>query len=266
LLTHGLFDESRDETPEQVWPFNEKTYLVMRALTEIGSPYFGTVPVAPVRSKPRRTYDEIEGAYNPEGDHVPSLLARLLRQEPESKDGKSVQEALEAFGRESGLFSSVAVKKLGQKITDPFQLRVSGVGPSVNLVDVGYGVSQSLPIVVQSVLGSTRQLVLLQQPEVHLHPRAQAALGTFLADFVAKRKRHVLVETHSDYLVDRVRQEVAKGAILPDQVSILFFHKPKLETSVTEIKLDAQGNIEGAPPEYRQFFLDEELRQLNRAE
>jgi predicted ATPase len=177
-----------------------------------------------------------------------------------------VQEALKAFGKESGLFNAVDVKKLGQKITDPFQLRVSSIGPSVNLVDVGYGISQSLPIVVQSVLGSTKQVLLLQQPEVHLHPRAQAALGTFFADLVANQGRVILVETHSDYLVDRVRQEVARGTIAKDKVSILFFDKPQLETTVHEITVDEHGNVENCPPEYRKFFLEEEMRHFNRTE
>jgi len=74
----------------------------------------------------------------------------------------------------------------------------------------------------------------------------------------------VVIETHSDYLVDRVRQEVATETIDPSRVLILFFHKPELETKVFPITLDKLGNVENAPPEYREFFLTEELDLFNR--
>src|SRR5881396_1662040 len=74
-----------------------------------------------------------------------------------------------------------------------------------NLVDVGYGVSQALPILVDTLQRpAADEVFLLQQPEVHLHPRAQAELGSFFVSQAGKKRRFV-IETHSDYLVDRVR-------------------------------------------------------------
>jgi predicted ATPase len=137
---------------------------------------------------------------------------------------------------------------------------------SVNLTDVGYGVSQSLPIIVQSILRSGSDFLLLQQPEVHLHPRAQAALGSFFVRQVAKNNRRFVIETHSDYLLDRVRQEIASGFLMPHQVSILFFDKPGLETTIHHLSLDENGNILDAPPFYRRFFLEEEMNLLMRGE
>ena len=106
----------------------------------------------------------------------------------------------------------------------------------------------------------------MQQPEVHLHPRAQAALGSFFSELTAHEDRIIVMETHSDYLVDRVRQEVAKGTIAADRVLIVFFHKPQLETIVYPINVDSHGNVEDAPPEYRDFFLKEELNLFSRTE
>ena len=138
-------------------------------------------------------------------------------------------------------------------------------GPAVNLTDVGYGISQALPIIVQSVLKGAGPALLMQQPEVHLHPRAQAALGTFFAKLVAgERNRMVVIETHSDCLVDRIRQEVAADTIDPSRVLVLFFHKPSLETRIWPITLDKFGNVENAPRQYREFFLKEELNLFNR--
>jgi predicted ATPase len=149
-------------------------------------------------------------------------------------------------------------------MTDPFQIQVAVAGPAVNLTDVGYGVSQALPIVVQSVLKTTSRVLLMQQPEVHLHPRAQAALGSFFAGLIEADERLVIMETHSDYLVDRVRQEVASGKLDRNKVQILFFDKPKLETKIYPITLDESGNIESAPETYRSFFLREQLNLFSR--
>lgn len=221
--------------------------------------------IAPIRSEPKRTYDRMSDEYYPSGDHVPYVLARLLLQ-GEAGKGKKLHEALVTFGHDSGLFRGINVKRLGNKAGDPFQVQVTVGGPSVNLSDVGYGVSQSLPIIVESILRATNARILLQQPEVHLHPRAQAALGSFFSKLVAQEHRQFVIETHSDYLIDRVRQEVAAGTLAPDAVSILFFDRPHIETTVSELTLDKHGNIENAPENYRTFFLEEELRLLARAE
>ena len=108
--------------------------------------------IAPIRTKPKRTYDQVTEGFNPEGDDIPFLLARILNEGSSSKQKKSLISAMQRYGEESGLFKSVGVKKLGDKISDPFQLLVTVAGRPANLLDVGYGVSQSLPVVVQSVL------------------------------------------------------------------------------------------------------------------
>ena len=82
-------------------------------------------------------------------------------------------------------------------------------GPQRNLVDVGYGVSQALPVITELLDhdADPPKLFLLQQPEIHLHPKAQAALGSLLCT-VAGIGRQLIVETHSDYLLDRVRMDI----------------------------------------------------------
>jgi AAA ATPase domain len=222
------------------------------------------VSLAPVRSKPRRTYDEMSETDSPEGEHVPFVIAKLLKKERSSHDSKSVRRALQRFGLESGLYREIGIRTYGKSLSEPFQIEVKLIGAPANLIDVGYGVSQSLPIIVQSSLASAGQIVLMQQPEVHLHPRAQAALGSFFVDMVAKSSRTFVIETHSDYLLDRIRQEVAANRIEADKVLVLFFDKPRRETTVYPIRLDAQGNVLDVPPSYREFFFQEELNLLNR--
>lgn len=133
------------------------------------------------------------------------------------------------------------------------------------MVDVGYGVSQALPIVMESIMAPNREVLLIQQPEVHLHPKAQAALGTFFSEMVATSKKQFVIETHSDHLVDRIRISVADGLIKADQVQLLYLERKGLDITIHELNLDDYGNITNAPPAYRNFFLQEELKLMSRA-
>lgn len=190
------------------------------------------------------------------------LLARLASQ-AEPLEWEALQGSLERFGSSSGLFQHIDVLRNGKRESDPFQIGIKETGPFVNLVDVGYGVSQVLPLLVDSLQRlKVNDLFLVQQPEVHLHPRAQAELGTFFAS-MANETRRFVVETHSEYLLDRVRMEVRSGKhIRAEDVSILYFERDKNGAHIHNIELDSAGSIVNPPPGYRQFFLDEELALL----
>lgn len=232
------------------------------------SPDLPLIPVAPLRAKPRRTYDPIREAATPEGAHIPMLMMRL--DHSEGPAWAKLRADLVAFGEASGLFSDIRVKRHGKQISDPFQLQVKvHSGSHANIMDVGYGVSQSLPILVELMApgingGSARRirhrqpsLFLLQQPEVHLHPQGQAELGTFFVNSVRNREHHFFVETHSDYIVDRVRVSVRKKMISADDVSILYFQPRGNAVDIHNLRLDEYGNILNAPVGYRDFFLRE---------
>jgi hypothetical protein len=216
---------------------------------------------APVRTKPARTYDNIEVTPSPEGSHIPYLFARLKAFKPD--DWKILRENLIEFGTTAGLFNDIDVKKFSSSPSSPFQIAVNISGPSSNLMDVGYGVSQALPVVAETLQAHRGSLFLLQQPEVHLHPRAQAALGTYLANIAKQRRLTIIIETHSDYLIDRVRMDVRdRKGLDPKDVCILFFERHGLDVVINQLEIDHKGNILGAPSGYRNFFLQEELRAL----
>ena len=184
-----------------------------------------------------------------------------------------LKESLESFGRESGLFDEISIKSLGNTEGMPFQVQVRKFtgkgkgrqlkGPQRNLIDVGYGVSQVLPVLTELLDLEPAPLFLLQQPEVHLHPSAQAALGSLFCS-VAEQDHQLLVETHSDYLLDRVRMDVRdkKTALKPEDVSILYFERGDLEVNIHSLRLDDMGNVLDAPRGYRQFFMDEVSRSI----
>lgn len=222
---------------------------------------------APVRSKPLRTYDPSRPARDAEGENTPSYLADLFRSNQPAWD--SLKERLEWFGEDSGLFNEITIKSFGNTGGSPFQVQVrkhgNGLkGPWRNIVDVGYGVSQALPIIVDLFREDMPYISLLQQPEVHLHPSAQAALGSLLCAVTERqtrpnKRRQLIVETHSDYIIDRVRMDVRdkKTSLKPEDVSILFFERVGLDVKIHSLRIDEQGNVLGAPPSYRRFFIEE---------
>ena len=222
---------------------------------------------APVRSKPHRTYDPSRPTRDPEGDYVPMYLASMHFQNKERWNG--LRTTLESFGKKSGLFNEISVKPLGQKESGPFQVQVRGFGkakkkgPQRNLIDVGYGVSQVLPVITELLRQDTPPMFLLQQPEVHLHPSAQAALGSLFCQ-VAGPERQLVVETHSDHLIDRVRMDVRDGRtkLKPEDVSILYFERNDLDVRIHSLRFDDNGNVLDAPDGYRKFFLEETRRSL----
>jgi putative AbiEii toxin of type IV toxin-antitoxin system/uncharacterized protein DUF3696 len=219
---------------------------------------------APIRSKPERTYDPKRGLREPEGSHVPMELAALNAADP--KQFRKLVHDIAEYGKAANLFGKFEVKRLGKKSGDPFQLLVAADKLAFNLRDVGYGVSQILPILVDTLSAPQGQTFLLQQPEVHLHPRAQAALGSLIVDQAAKRKQTFIVETHSDHLVDRVRMDVRKRGrgktLAASDVIILYFERQGGKATIHPIEVDDHGDLVNVPPGYRQFFLDEERKLL----
>lgn len=216
---------------------------------------------APVRTRPERVYTPISDSPVPEGGHVPMVLARMFFED--KPRWEKLKETLDEFGKGAGLFRSIEIKTLGRHEGDPFQLRFKLDGPSTNVLDMGYGVSQILPILVDVLLSNGGKSHLLQQPEVHLHPKGQAELGTFVATLASKGRHNFLIETHSDYIIDRVRMDVRDGkGVNADDVQILFFDRSSGEVKIHPIKLDRRGDLIDPPLTYRKFFLEEENRFL----
>ncbi len=221
---------------------------------------------APVRSSPRRTYDPARPIPESEGQYIPMLLADMY--DRDKKAWNRLQQGLIQFGKQAGLFDEISIKQLGRSGSDPFQVQVrkfdgARKGPWRNLIDVGYGVSQALPVITELLHHTQRSLFLLQQPEVHLHPMAQAALGSLFCQ-VATARRQLIVETHSDHLIDRIRMDVRDGvsSLKPEDVSILYFERRDMDVTIHSIQIDKLGNVVGAPPSYGRFFMDETARSL----
>ena len=218
--------------------------------------------LSPIRARPKRTYDPTREFNDPEGSDVPMRLMRTQAMKKERWEG--LKQKLVEFGKHSELFQNIEIKNLGGSLGDPFQLKVKVRGPSANLIDVGYGVSQILPILVQildaDIYRNARATFLLQQPEVHLHPKAQAQLSSLLVELANHGHHAFIVETHSDYMIDRTRIEIRRGNISPKDVSLIYLEPKGRVVHVHNIRFDKMANMLDVPPHYGKFFLQEYRR------
>lgn len=226
----------------------------------------GAISLGPRRVDPERSFSIEKLAEDEQGSDYPAIL--MQHSEDQFSVGHATRagmfEALAAFGTDSGLFSRVKVKRTGTGGSRSIQVQVRVGTRHYDLTDVGYGVSQVLPVLVKTFASVSTSAILIQQPEVHLHPQAQAALGSFFVRLAASGGPALVLETHSDYVLDRVRIEVAQGRIDPNHVLLLYLEKPDAQTAIHPIGIDDCGNIVSAPPSYREFFMREEISLLTR--
>ncbi len=117
-------------------------------------------------------------------------------------------------------------------------------------------VSQILPILVRIFRNQSAKF-LLQQPEVHLHPKGQAELVSLLVNNNKTHKNSFVIETHSDYMINRIRIEIMKGKIKPEDVSLIYLEPAGNQVKTHNIRFDAQANMINVPDGYRDFFLKE---------
>lgn len=219
-----------------------------------------TVLLAPIRSKPQRIYHVGTNARNCEGSHVPQLLHEASSSR--SKSDVEVIKFLEEFGKDSGLYEKITSRAVRLQGSRSFELIVEKNGSKRTLLDVGYGVSQVLPILYETAVADMNEIILVEQPEVHLHPSVQAALGTLFTKSISIHQI-LVVETHSDYLVDRIRLHVRRGEISPNDVGIMYLELHEGQTKLHHIELDNKGHFVNPPASFRGFFLKEQIELLD---
>lgn len=223
---------------------------------------------APIRAEPRRIYDNsAELGFSPAGVHTPYLLRDVLRRRRKEGFEKSALDMISAFGTNSGLFNGLEFKSFGRGASAPFTLSVKLDKASFHLGEVGYGVSQILPIVTEMFAARTGLNYFIQQPEVHLHPKAQAEISNIIYIFSANIEDSlIVVETHSDYLIERFRSLVREDYLEESakiEAAVFWFERRDGRNNVSLMSLDAEGNLPSDIPDgYRDFFLEETLRGL----
>lgn len=137
----------------------------------------------------------------------------------------------------------------------------------LSIADVGFGVSQVLPVLVALKVANPGQLVYIEQPELHLHPRAQVALAQLLVG-ATKRGVRLILETHSGELLLAIQSLVAEGKLAPERVALHWFSRRPSDgvTEITTAGIDEAGSFGDWPQDFGQVRLDSETRYLDAAE
>ena len=228
----------------------------------------GTIHVPRLRGEAERTYRATAVGPTFPGTFE-NYVASVIRHWQVTEDGhlRELGEDLEMLG----LTWKVEAKQLDDV---HIELRVGrlperkrgGARDLVSLADVGFGVSQVLPVIVALLTADPGQLVYVEQPELHLHPKAQVALAKLLAD-AAKRGVRVVVETHSSLLLLGVQTLVAEGKLSPGKVILHWFKRgDDGATTVTSANLDEAGAFGDWPEDFGDVELKSESRYLDAAE
>lgn len=167
----------------------------------------------------------------------------------EEKEKKEVDLEVQKWIKEFGFANKMKLSRIGKSnifkalITDP------AMEIEVNLADIGFGASQILPIIIESFYARNGSLILIEQPEIHLHPKAQSILGDLFISASNNAKRKFIIETHSEHILNRVRRRIADGTIKKEDVIIYYFENTSDGTNIQEVKLNEKGQYYNKFPE-----------------
>lgn len=209
--------------------------------------------IGPLRSPPQRYYQtigEMPRDVGPAGEYMPEILF----QEPDGDALAAVEKFLVDRQLCRKLVCAPAARTEGF-----FQINlITTAGLTVPLCDAGFGLSQLMPLLVQASYAREGSLIIAEQPEIHLNPVLQCELADLLV-LLADGSRNILLETHSEHLLLRLRRLVAHGEVDPAKIAIYFVVRDATGSQVTPIPLEANGNVE--PGKWPEGFLDDYVRE-----
>ena len=228
--------------------------------------------ISAFRRQPERRY-EYQGRLPDAPDLHGDRAVNAIIEDSLKRDGGSLISEVNRWLKEIGRVRFMSVRPIS-RVARMFEVRMRDTDSErwANFADVGFGIGQAFPVFVEGLRTPVGGTFLVQEPEIHLHPDAQLAMGEFLVE-LALSGRNVIVETHSENLLLRVRTLIAssKGPnkghgkhLTPDKVSLL--HVGKSETGEGRIKrlsLDELGQIENWPAGFMEEAANERLRLLH---
>lgn len=229
------------------------------------------IHVPGLRGNPERSYKAaISEAVYP--GSFEKYVASIIHNWSTNRRDKAKFAALRDQLKHLGLASSIETVSINDTRLEIRISRHSGcstvVPDNVNIADVGFGVSQTLPVLVALLAARKNQVVYIEQPELHLHPRAQFNLGSIIAAAVSEREINVVIETHSSILIRSIQILVAKKKLNPSSVSLNWFTQDQYtgQTEIAEAELDNIGAFGDWPEDFDDVALTVEQMYLDAVE
>lgn len=216
--------------------------------------------LGPLRDFPKRQYvwsgsrpTDVGSA----GEYVVEamLSSKILGEPVVEGESLTLEQYVANWLKRLGLIHGLRVRSI-EEANSIFEIRVqrSAGGVEAHLPDVGFGVSQVLPVLVLCYYVPAGSTIILEQPEIHLHPAVQSGLADVLIEVWRKRKIQVILESHSEHFLRRLQRRIAEEKVSIDEVSLYFCRANQDESHLDSLELDEYGNITNWP---ENFFGDE---------
>ena len=214
--------------------------------------------LGPTRVHPKRLY-HWERTHPKEIDlwgnqAVDALLSARVRQLTTAYNGKSVpiEERISKWLQKLELAHSFRLIPIGDLDDNIYEIRIQKTPKSaeVTLADMGHGVSDVFPLLVHCCYVPEGSTLILEQPGIHLHPKAQADLADLFLEVIRERNLQILVESHSEHLLTRLQRRIAEKQIDQDEVALYFCRNIDGESTKDRLKVNELGDIENWPENF----------------
>ena len=210
--------------------------------------------LGPLRERPERSYNwnqQSPGDLGSKGEFaVQALLASANnRAKPTKTGGRGwLVEKVSRWLKELDVADGLSLEQQGSSVH--YEVLVHQGHIKANLVDVGFGVSQVLPVVTLAYFVPEGSTVIIEQPEIHLHPLAQTALADLFVEVARERRVQFLVETHSENLFRRLQFLIADERIAPEDCRLYFVKRDRDITALQRLEVDEFGRIKNWPEKF----------------
>lgn len=214
--------------------------------------------LGPTRVKPQRSY-HWEGTHPKEidlwGDKaIDALLSAGVRKMKSSskRNGVLIEDRISEWLQKMELAYSFQLIPTGSLDDKNYEVRIqkSLNSSEVTLADLGHGVADLFPLLVHCYYVPEGSTLILEQPGVHLHPKAQADLADLLIEVITERNLQILVESHSEHLLTRLQLRIAEQKISSDQTALYFCENDNGVSNIKPLDVDELGNIKNWPKDF----------------
>lgn len=243
LLCNGVINKEKNKIS-----FEDDDHIIPEIQMKFHSLFADIKYLGPLRAPPQRFYywaNTSPSFLGNAGENTPTvILARRLKD-------PLFEPSIAASLVKLGIVHSFGMEEIAPH-TNQWQAKVviKEGGRKVSLTDVGFGLSQVLPVITLLHMVPENSIVLLEQPELHLHPSAQANLADVIIDVVQTRKIQVIFESHSEQLLLRLQRRIAEEKIKAEDVKLYFCDIIKGKSELKPLEMDEYGVISNFPEDF----------------
>lgn len=249
--------------PDQVYAYFQNAGFLSQLVLAFEQLFQRVYYLGPLREYPHRRYTwsgEPPQDVGRRGElAVPALLASSSQGKTISrgkrKSRQTIEERVAEWLRDLGLIHSFSLQPIAENRKEyEVRVRQSAKASEVLITDVGFGVSQILPVLVLCYYAPPGSTLIFEQPEIHLHPFVQAGLADVFIDVIKTRNIQIVLESHSEHLLRRLQRRIAEEQLSANQAALYFISMGDGESEISRLQIDLFGNITNWPS---RFFGDE---------